>query len=79
MKKQNKIALSFEFYKYLLNNPQELKKFNKENYVSITETNKILIKPTDSKKKKKHPKAGCMKGTFVMKEGFDDPLIEFNL
>jgi len=26
---------------------------------------------------KKHPKAGCMKGTFKMKNDFDEPLDDF--
>jgi len=26
---------------------------------------------------KKHPKAGCMRGTFKMKNGFDEPLSDF--
>ena len=25
----------------------------------------------------KHPKAGCMKGTFIIKPGFDEPLNDF--
>lgn len=29
------------------------------------------------KKNKQHPKAGCMKGTFEIKEGFDEPLEDF--
>ncbi|MDB5282090.1 MAG: hypothetical protein JWO06_1165 [Bacteroidota bacterium] len=28
-------------------------------------------------KKKIHPKAGCMKGTFIMKDNFDEPLEDF--
>lgn len=26
---------------------------------------------------RKHPKAGCMKGTFTMKSDFDEPLEDF--
>jgi hypothetical protein len=33
-----------------------------------------LLKSGKSKKKKVHPKAGCMKGTFVMQSDFDEPL-----
>jgi hypothetical protein len=36
-----------------------------------------LIKGQASSKFKKHPKAGCMKGTFVMAEDFDVPLDDF--
>jgi len=36
-----------------------------------------LIQKYKEKKIKKHPKAGCMKGIFKMKEGFDEPLDDF--
>ncbi|MBM4166865.1 MAG: DUF2281 domain-containing protein [Ignavibacteria bacterium] len=28
-------------------------------------------------KEKKHPKAGCMKGTFILSPDFDEPLEDF--
>lgn len=36
-----------------------------------------LIQKYKEKKIKKHPKAGCMKGIFKMKEGSDEPLDDF--
>jgi len=36
-----------------------------------------LIKKHKTKKIKKHPKAGCMKGIFTMKDDFDEPLDDF--
>jgi hypothetical protein len=40
---------------------------------------KRLIEHTSNgnKKTKKHPKAGCMKGTFVMAPDFDESLEDF--
>lgn len=37
----------------------------------------FLIQKYSKPKTKKHPKAGCMKGTFVIKEDFNEPLEEF--
>ena len=37
----------------------------------------FLLEKSKKAKKKKHPKAGCMKGTFKMLPGFDDPLEDF--
>lgn len=36
-----------------------------------------LLKGSEKKTKKKHPKAGCMKGTFKMSEDFKSPLDDF--
>ncbi|MBN2012944.1 DUF2281 domain-containing protein [candidate division KSB1 bacterium] len=36
-----------------------------------------LLFKNDADKLKKHPKAGCMKGTFKMKDDFDEPLADF--
>lgn len=33
-----------------------------------------LIDRNNSTETKKHPKAGCMKGTFFMADDFDEPL-----
>jgi hypothetical protein len=30
-----------------------------------------MLKSGKNKRRKIHPKAGCMKGTFVMKDGFE--------
>jgi len=30
-----------------------------------------------NKIKRTHPKAGCMKGTFLIGQGFDDPIPDF--
>ena len=37
----------------------------------------FLIKKHHATKSKKHPKAGCMKGTFKMSEDFNAPLDDF--
>jgi hypothetical protein len=38
----------------------------------------LIQKKGRSRKRKKHsPKAGCMKGTFIMEPGFDDPINDF--
>jgi len=34
-------------------------------------------KSAPSNSKKNHPKAGCMKGTFTLLPGFDEPLDDF--
>lgn len=36
-----------------------------------------LLKNKNSKLKKAHPKAGCMKGTFKMADDFNAPLEDF--
>ena len=36
-----------------------------------------LIQKHQPEKKKSHPKAGCMKGTFVMHDDFNEPLDDF--
>ncbi len=37
-----------------------------------------LLKKHQATKSKKHPKAGCMKGTFEMSADFNAPLDDFN-
>lgn len=37
----------------------------------------FLIKKYKTKKDQKHPKAGCMKGIFTIKDDFDEPLEDF--
>ena len=37
----------------------------------------FLIVKYKGKKEKKHPKAGCMKGTFKMSADFNEPLDDF--
>jgi len=37
----------------------------------------FLIQKNKYKISKVHPKAGCMKGTFKMREDFNDPLDDF--
>jgi len=37
----------------------------------------LTRRSTRKKESKKHPKAGCMKGTFKMSPDFDKPLEEF--
>jgi hypothetical protein len=36
-----------------------------------------LLKTKKIKKNRSHPQAGCMKGTFIMKDDFDAPLDDF--
>ncbi len=36
-----------------------------------------LIQKHQPEKKKNHPKAGCMKGTFVIHDDFNEPLDDF--
>lgn len=36
-----------------------------------------LVQKNQSNEKKKHPKAGCMKGTFKMEDDFNAPLDDF--
>ena len=36
-----------------------------------------LIQKKETILTKKHPKAGCMKGTFIMNDDFDEPLNDF--
>ena len=38
----------------------------------------LLIKKNKSATTLKHPKAGCMKGTFKMSSDFNTPLDDFN-
>ncbi len=42
-------------------------------YMDFLLTKRIITK----KKSIKHPKAGCMKGTFKMSHDFDEPLDDF--
>ena len=37
----------------------------------------FLMTKHQVKKTKKHPKAGCMKGTFKMSDDFNEPLEDF--
>lgn len=37
----------------------------------------FLIKKQETVSVEKHPTAGCMKGTFKMKDDFDEPLEDF--
>jgi hypothetical protein len=37
----------------------------------------FLIKKQETVSVEKHPTAGCMKGTFIMKDDFDEPLEDF--
>lgn len=37
----------------------------------------FLVQKNKNDKIKKHPKAGCMKGFFVVKKGFDEPITDF--
>jgi hypothetical protein len=37
----------------------------------------FLIQKHQSNKKKTHPKAGCMKGTFKMSDDFNEPIDDF--
>jgi len=43
----------------------------------LEKNKKLILDDTKGTKKKKHPKAGFLKGTFIIKEGFDDPLEDF--
>ncbi|TAK61816.1 MAG: DUF2281 domain-containing protein [Bacteroidetes bacterium] len=36
-----------------------------------------LLNTKKSTRKQKHPKSGCMKGTFTMSDDFDAPLEDF--
>lgn len=45
--------------------------FEAESYLDF------LIQKSKSKKSKKHPKSGCLKGLYVVKKGFDQPLDDF--
>ena len=37
----------------------------------------FLVQKNKVEKVKKHPKAGCLKGIFVLKKGFDEPINDF--
>ncbi len=58
-----------------------IRMFNLPNHLKteISEYLDFLISKKTQKKNsgKKHPKAGCMKGTFKMSPDFDEPLDEF--
>ena len=43
----------------------------------ISDYMEYLIQKHKPKKSKKHPQPGCMKGTFVMHDDFDEPLEDF--
>ena len=43
----------------------------------LEKNKKLILDDSKGTKKKKHPKAGCMKGTFIMKDDFDEPLEDF--
>lgn len=45
--------------------------------IEIVDYLDYLIKKHKPKEETKHPKAGCMKGVFKMKEDFDKPLEDF--
>lgn len=53
--------------------PEHLK-LNVLEYIDSVVLKKAKLKNLDSK----HPKAGCMKGTFRMAHDFDEPLDDFN-
>ncbi len=56
-------------YTQILNLPEE-------DRVKLLDYLSGLLK-TGRGKKKVHPKAGCMQGTFTIKQGFDEPLDDF--
>ena len=37
----------------------------------------FLLQKNKREKKKKHPKAGFLKGVFIIEDNFDDPLEDF--
>lgn len=44
----------------------------------ISDYLEFLIQKHKPTKKRIHPKAGCMKGTFKMSSDFNEPLADFN-
>lgn len=61
---------SLSLYTKLNSLPDDIK-------MEISDYMEYLIQKYKSKKKKKHPQPGCMKGIFVMRDDFDDPLEDF--
>ncbi len=68
----NVIELKSQKNRYLIS--LDKSSFDKKTLLSILEQLRIEFL---AKEKKKHPKAGCMKGTFIMSDDFDAPLEDF--
>lgn len=61
---------STTFHSKILTLPESIQK-EMQNYLDY------LLFKNQKKNGSKHPKAGCMKGIFKMKDDFDEPLDDF--